>query len=31
VEGVTGKCFYDERERRTSPEAQDMEVAPAVR
>ena len=27
VEGVTGKYFFDERERRTSPEAQDMEVA----
>ena len=27
VAGVTGKYFYDERERRTSPEAQDMEAA----
>jgi retinol dehydrogenase-12 len=27
VEGVTGKYFFDERERRTSPEAQDMEAA----
>ncbi len=27
VEGVTGRYFFDERERRTSPEAQDMEAA----